>query len=122
MAVEKILGRPGAPYAKAVKANGFLFISGNVAVDPNTGNPVEGGIKEQTRQVLETLKGTVESLGSSMENVVKANVFLVDMADFGGMNEVYKEFFPDPPARTTVGNTTLARKEFLVEIELIAAL
>jgi len=123
MKKETILGRPGSPYAKAVKANGFLFVSGNVGVNPETGKVPEGGIKEQTRQVLENLKATVESLGSSFEDVVKVNVYLVNVRDFPGMNEVYKEYFgPEPPTRTTVGVHELARREFLIEIELMAAL
>jgi 2-iminobutanoate/2-iminopropanoate deaminase len=123
MKKEVILGRPGSPYAKAVKANGFLFVSGNVGVDPATGKVPEGGIKEQTRQVLENLKATVESLGSSLEDVVKVNVYLVNVRDFPGMNEVYKEYFgSEPPARTTVGVHELARREFLLEVELMAAL
>jgi len=119
---ETIPGKPGAPYARAVKANGFLFVSGNVAVDPATGKVPEGAIKEQTRQVLENLKAAVEGAGSSLADVVKVNVYLVNVADFGGMNEVYKEYFPEPPARTTVSNSVLARPEYLVEIDLIAAL
>jgi 2-iminobutanoate/2-iminopropanoate deaminase len=122
MKKETILGKPGAPYAKAVKAGGFLFVSGNVAVDPETGKVPEGGIKEQTRQVLENLKATVEGLGSSLADVVKVNVYLVDVQDFGGMNEVYQEYFPEPPTRTTVGINELAREEFLVEIDLMAVL
>ncbi len=122
MKKETILGKPGAPYAKAVKAGGFIFVSGSVAVDPATGKVPKGGIKTHTRQVLENLKTTVESLGSSMEDVVKVNVYLVDVQDFGGMNEVCREFFPEPPARTTVGINELARKEFLVEIDLMTVL
>ena len=122
MVKETILGKPGAPYAKAVKAGGFLFVSGNVAVDPETGQVPQGSIKAQTRQVLDNLKATVESLGSSMEDVVKVNIYLVNMQDFGGMNEVYKEYFTEPPTRTTVGIGELARKEFIVEIDLMAVL
>jgi 2-iminobutanoate/2-iminopropanoate deaminase len=122
MKKETILGRPGAPYAKAVKAGAFLFVSGNVAVNPETGQVPEGGIEAQTRQVLDNLKATVEELGSSFDDVVKVNVYLVNMDHFGGMNAVYKEYFPDPPTRTTVGINALARKEFLIEIDLIAVL
>ena len=123
MKKETILGRPGAPYAKAVKANGFLFLSGNVAVNPETGQVPEGGIKEQARQVLENLKATLESLDSSLEDVVKVNIYLVNVRDFSAMNEVYKEYFGDePPARTTVGIHELARRDFLIEIDLMAAL
>jgi 2-iminobutanoate/2-iminopropanoate deaminase len=122
MKKETILGKPGAPYARAVKAGGFLFVSGNVGVDPKTGQVPQGGIGPQTRQTLENLKATVEELGSSFDDVVKVNVYLVDVQDFGIMNEVYKEYFPVPPTRTTVGINELARKEFLIEIDLIAVL
>ena len=123
MKKETILGKPGAPYAKAVKANGFLFVSGNVAVNPKTGKVPEGGIKGQTRQILDNLKELLESLGSSMDDVVKVNIYLVNVRDFSDMNEVYKEYFGDePPARTTVGVHELARRDFLLEIDLMAAL
>jgi 2-iminobutanoate/2-iminopropanoate deaminase len=122
MKKETILGRPGAPYAKAVKSNGFLFVSGNVGVNPETGQVPEGGIGPQTRQVLDNLKATVESLGCSFDDVVKVNVYLVDIEDFAQMNEVYKEYFSEPPTRTTVGINALARPEFLIEIDLMAAL
>lgn len=122
MKKETILGKPGAPYAKAVKANGFLFVSGTVGVNPETGQVPEGGIKPQTRQTLENIKATVESLGSSLADAVKVNVYLTNVADFPGMNEVYKEYFPEPPTRTTVGINELARPEFLVEIDIIAVL
>ena len=122
MKKEAIMGKPGAPYAKAVKANGFLFLSGVVSVGAD-GKIVEGDIKVQTRQVLQNLKATVESLGASLEDVVKAGVYLTDIKDFAGMNEVYKEFFAgEPPARTTVGVKELSRPEFIVEIDLIVAL
>jgi len=122
MKKETILGKPGSPYAKAVKANGFLFVSGNVGVNPETGQVPEGGIKPQTRQALENIKATVESLGSSLEDAVKVNVYLTNVADLDGMNKVYKEYFPEPPTRTTVGISELARPEFLVEIDIIAVL
>lgn len=123
MKKETILGSPGAPYAKAVKANGFLFVSGNVAVNPETGKVPEGGIKAQTRQVLDNLKATVESLGSSIEDVVKVNIYLVNVQHFAEMNEVYKEYFgSEPPTRTTVGIHELARRDFLIEIDLMAVL
>jgi len=123
MKKETILGRPGAPYAKAVKANGFLFVSGNVAVDPRTGKVPEGGIKEQTRQILDNLKELVESQGSSLADAVKVNVYLVNVRDFAGMNEIYKEYFhPEPPTRTTVVVHELSRRDFLIEIDLMTAL
>jgi len=123
MKKEVILGRPGAPYAKAVKANGFLFVSGNVGVDPKTGKVPEGGIEAQTRQILENLKELVESQGSSLADTVKVNVYLVNVRDFPGMNEVYKEYFvPEPPTRTTVVVHELSRRDFLIEIDLMTAL
>jgi len=123
MKKETLFHKPGMPYSKAVKANGFLFISGNVAVDPETGAKGEGGIKEQTRLVLKNLKKIVEDAGSSFDDVVKVNVYLTNVQDFRGMNEVYKEFFPDePPTRTTVGVKELSSPVFIVEIDLIAAL
>ena len=111
------------PYSRAVKANGFLFLSGNVPVDLVTGAKCEGGIKEQTSLVLNNLKSIVEECGSSFEDVVKVNVYLTNMKDFSGMNEVYKEFFPDnAPTRTTVGVQELSHPAFIVEIDLMAAL
>lgn len=116
MSKETILGKPGAPYAKAVKANGFLFVSGNVA-------RADGTIQGQTREILERLQSILEEQGSSFEDVVKVNVYLTDVGDFGAMNEVYKEFFlPEPPTRTTVGVAALASPDFLIEIDLMAAL
>ncbi len=123
MKKEVILGRPGAPYAKAVKANGFLFVSGNVGVDPKTGKVPGGDIEAQTRQILENLKELVESQGSSLADTVKVNVYLVNVRDFPGMNEVYKKYFvPDPPTRTTVVVHELSRRDFLIEIDLMTAL
>lgn len=122
MKKETIPGEAGAPFAKAVKSNGFLFVSGNVGLDPETGEVARGDIGAQTRQTLENLKAVVESLGSSLDDAVKVQVYLVNIDDFPGMNEVYKEYFPEPPARTTVGINALARPEFLIEIDLITAL
>lgn len=123
MKKEVILGRPGAPYAKAVKANGFLFVSGNVGVDPKTGKVPGGDIEAQTRQILDNLKELVESQGSSLADTVKVNVYLVNVRDFPGMNEVYKEYFvPEPPTRTTVVVHELSRRDFLIEIDLMTAL
>jgi 2-iminobutanoate/2-iminopropanoate deaminase len=123
MKKESLFYKPGAPFSKAVKANGFLFVSGNVAVDTQTGARGQGDIKDQTRLVLQNLKKIVEDAGSTFEDVVRVNVYLTDIKDFSGMNEVYKQFFPDsPPTRTTVGVKELSSPEFIVEIDLIAAL
>ena len=119
---EVLLGKPGAPYATAIKANGFLFVSGNVSIAPD-GKLVDGDIKVQTNQVLQNLRRIIESQGASLSDVVKTNVYLTNIQDFAGMNEVYRLFFSgEPPTRTTVGVKELARPEFIVEIDLIVAL
>jgi 2-iminobutanoate/2-iminopropanoate deaminase len=122
MKKEAIMSKPGAPYSKAVKANGFLFLSGVVSVGAD-GKHVAGDIKVQTKQVLENLKATVEAAGSSFADVVKVSVFLTNIADFAAMNEVYKTYFTgEPPTRTTVAIKELSSPDFIVEIDLIAAL
>ncbi len=115
---------PGAvgPYSQAVKCGGMVYTAGQVALDPNTGQMVEGGIKEQTHQVFANLKAVLEAAGTSLENVVKATVFIVDMDKFGEVNEVYAEYFTgDFPARSCVEVSRLP-KGALVEIEVVAAL
>ncbi|MFZ0635839.1 MAG: RidA family protein [Candidatus Acidiferrales bacterium] len=108
------------PYSQAVKANGFIFISGQVAIDPATNQLVEGDIAKQTERVMENLKGIVEAAGSSLHKAVKTTVFLKDMNDFATMNEVYGRYFSSaPPARATVEVARLP-KDVRVEIELIA--
>ncbi|MEM2841504.1 MAG: Rid family detoxifying hydrolase [Candidatus Bathyarchaeia archaeon] len=111
---------PVAPYSQAVKAGGVIYVSGFVAFDPKTGKVVPGGIKEQATQVMENIKAVLEAAGSSMRDVVKTNVYLTDMKDFAGMNEVFKQYFPtEPPARVTVG-VKLPLPELLIEIDAIA--
>jgi 2-iminobutanoate/2-iminopropanoate deaminase len=111
---------PIGPYSQAVKAGSLLFISGQGPIDPKTGKKVAGDIKEQTRQVLENIKGILEAAGLTLENVVKVNVYLKNMNDFPKMNEVYKEYFKEnPPARTTVQATPPA--DIDVEIDAIAS-
>jgi 2-iminobutanoate/2-iminopropanoate deaminase len=108
------------PYSQAVKANGFVFVSGQVAFNPATGQLIEGGIAQQTERVLENLRGIVEASGSSMHKAVKVTVFLKDMNDFAAMNEVYARYFPSaPPARSTVEVARLP-KDVRIEIDLIA--
>ncbi len=108
------------PYSQAVKANGFIFISGQIPLDPRTQELVEGDVARQTERVMENLKGIVEAAGSSLDRVVKTTVFLKDLADFPAMNEVYSRYFPaSPPARATVQVARLPR-DVRVEIELIA--
>ena len=113
---------PGAigPYSQAIKTNGLVFASGQIAIDPQSGQFVEGGIREQTKQVLMNLSAVLEAAGSSLSRVVKTTVFLADMQEFGAMNEVYGEFFKEePPARATVEAARLPR-DARVEIEAIA--
>jgi 2-iminobutanoate/2-iminopropanoate deaminase len=108
------------PYSQAVKANGFVFLSGQVALDPGTGQLVGQDIKQQTRRVLENIKAVLTASGSSLEKVVRCSVFLKDMNDFGPMNEEYGSFFKElPPARSTVQVAKLPR-DALIEIDVIA--
>jgi 2-iminobutanoate/2-iminopropanoate deaminase len=108
------------PYSQAIKANGFIFISGQVAFDPATGNLIAGGIVEQTERVLNNLSAILQAAGSSWEKVVKTTVFLKNMGEFGQMNEVYAKFCKGaPPARSTVEVARLP-KDVSVEIDLIA--
>ena len=108
------------PYEQAIKANGFIYTAGQIPIDPKTGNFVEGGITAQTRQVLENLKAVLEAGGSSLDRVVKATVFLKNMADFAAMNEVYAQYLGSAkPARSTVAVAELPRGA-LIEIDLVA--
>ena len=92
--------KPIGPYSQAIKANGLLFVSGQVALDPKTGEFVGADVKEQTVQVLENLKGILEASGASLHHVLKTTVFLKDMNDFASMNEVYGKYFTAaPPVR-----------------------
>jgi len=108
------------PYSQAIATGGFVFTAGQIAIDPDTGEIVDGGIAAQTRQVLTNLKNILEAAGASMASVVKTTVFLQDMSDFATMNQVYSEFFAkEPPARSTVAVAALP-KGGLVEIEAAA--
>lgn len=109
------------PYSQAVRANGFLFTAGQVALDPDKGEMVPGGIGEQTARALENLRAILTAAGSDFSQVVKTTVFLVDMADFSTMNDVYSRVFGEHrPARSTVAVAGLP-KGARVEIEVIAA-
>ena len=113
--------KPIGPYSQAVKASGFLFMSGQVALDPKTGDLTGNDVRQQTERVMENKKGILEAAGSNLHHVVKTTVFLKDMSDFPAMNEVYGRYFSAaPPARSTVQVARLP-KEALVEIELVAA-
>jgi 2-iminobutanoate/2-iminopropanoate deaminase len=114
--------KPIGPYSQAVKSNGFLFASGQVALDPRTNEFIGGDIRQQTERAMENLKAVVEAAGSNLHHVVKCTVFLKDMNDFAAMNEAYGKYFPAaPPARSTVQVARLP-KDALVEIEVIATL
>ncbi|KGF18900.1 endoribonuclease L-PSP [Prevotella sp. S7-1-8] len=109
------------PYSQAIHAGKLVFVSGQLPVNPATGNFAEGGIKELTRQSLTNMKHILEAEGLKMSQVVKTTVFLADMADFAEMNEVYAEFFGKPfPARSAIAIKTLP-KNARVEVECIAS-
>jgi 2-iminobutanoate/2-iminopropanoate deaminase len=108
------------PYSQAVRAGGFIFASGQIPLDPMTGEFVAGGVAEQTEQVMKNLSAVLEAAGASLAQVVKTTVFLADMNDFAVMNEVYGRYFQEnPPARATVQAARLP-KDARVEIEAIA--
>jgi 2-iminobutanoate/2-iminopropanoate deaminase len=110
------------PYSQAIRAGDFVFCAGQTPIDPATGNLVEGGIEEQTRRALKNLSVVLQAAGTSLNQVVKTTVFLLDMNDFSQMNAVYAEFFPtNPPARSTVQVARLP-KDARVEIEVIATM
>lgn len=109
-------------YSQGIIANGFVYTAGQVPLVPETKTMVEGGIKEQTRQSLENVKGVLEAAGSSMASVVKTTVFLADINDFADFNAVYSEYFPDnPPARSAVQAAALPLGA-MIEIEAVALL
>lgn len=107
------------PYSQAIIANGMLFTSGQIPLDPVSGQVVEGGIKEQALQVMKNLKAILDAAGTSFENVVKTTCFLADIGDFAAFNEVYGRYFTEKPARSCVAVKDLPRG-VLVEVELIA--
>jgi 2-iminobutanoate/2-iminopropanoate deaminase len=112
--------KPAGPYSPAVRQNGFVFVSGQIPADPQTGELVTGSIEEQTARVLENISFVLEGAGLSLADIIKTTVFLKDMNTFARMNETYSRFFPhDPPARSTVEVARLPR-DVGVEIEAIA--
>jgi 2-iminobutanoate/2-iminopropanoate deaminase len=113
--------KPIGPYSQAIKSNGLLFVSGQIALDPKSGEFVGAEVRQQTERVFENLKAILEAAGTSFHHVVKTTVFLKDMNDFAAMNEVYARYFnAAPPARSTVQAAGLP-KDALVEIEVIAS-
>jgi len=114
--------KPIGPYSQAVKHNGLIFLSGQVALDPRSNEFAGGDIAQQTERVMENIRGILEAGGSNLHHVVKTTVFLKDMNDFAAMNEVYARYFKAaPPARSTVQVARLP-KDALVEIEVTASL
>lgn len=112
--------KPIGPYSQAIRAGNFIFLSGQIPIDPSTGEMIKGDIRQQTRQVLENIKGVLESQGLNMEDVVKVTIFLKNMGNFSLVNEVYATYFPSfPPARSTVEVAKLPRNAE-IEIEAIA--
>jgi len=112
---------PIGPYSQAVRANGFLFVSGQIPVRPDTGQVVEGGIAAQTHQVMKNISAILEASETGLANVVKTTVFLSSLDDFSAFNQVYGEYFSEArPARATVQVARLP-KEVLVEVEVVAA-
>ena len=110
------------PYSQAIRAGSFLFVSGQIPLDPATGTVVGGGIVEQTHRVLQNLGAILQAAGASFDRVVKTTVYLQDMAEFAAMNEIYGTYFPAPaPARATVQVARLPR-DVKVEIDLVAYL
>ncbi len=112
--------KPLAAYSQAVKVGNMLFVSGQVAIDPETGKLVKGGIKEQTEQVIKNITAIVEAAGGTLENIVKINVYLADKKYYSDFNEVYRRYFTiNPPSRTTV-EAKPPKEEILVEMDAIA--
>jgi len=108
------------PYSQGIKAGGFLFVSGQIPIDPRSGQFVPGGIAEQTEQVMKNLSAVLQAAGTGLDRVVKATVFLADMDEFVAMNQVYGKYFSsNPPARATVEVARLPR-DARVEIDVIA--
>lgn len=123
--MKKVISTPKAPaaigpYSQAIQVGNLIYTSGQIPIDPATGQFVEGGIKEQTRQSLRNIQAILQEVGLTMASVVKTTVFMADMADFADMNSIYAEFFTEPyPARSAVAVKTLP-KNALVEIEVVA--
>lgn len=123
--MKKVISTPKAPaaigpYSQAIQVGNLIYTSGQIPIDPATGQLVEGGIKEQTRQSLSNIQAILQEAGLTMASVVKTTVFMADMADFADMNSIYAEFFTEPyPARSAVAVKTLP-KNALVEIEVVA--
>jgi len=112
--------KPVGPYSQAIRASGLLFVSGQGALDPKTGQPVRDSVEAEARQVMENLKAILEAAGSSLDRVVKSTCYVTDLADFQTFNKIYGEYFTqDPPARTTIQAARLPL-DFRVEVDVVA--
>ncbi len=112
--------KPVGPYSQAIRAGGLLFVSGQGALDPKTGQPVRDSVEAEARQVMENLKAILEAAGSSLDRVVKSTCYVTDLADFQTFNKIYGEYFTqDPPARTTIQAARLPL-DFRVEVDVVA--
>jgi len=107
------------PYSQAVICNGILYTSGQIPLDPTTGNMVEGGIKEQTERIMQNLEAVLTEAGTSFDNIIKTTCYIADMADFGSFNQVYAKYITNAPARSCVAVKALP-KGALAEVEVIA--
>ncbi|HZU14292.1 MAG TPA: Rid family detoxifying hydrolase [Chloroflexota bacterium] len=111
--------RPAGPYSQGIRAENLVFVSGQVGLDPKTGQPVSGDVQEQTRQVLRNIQAVLQAAGCDLSDVVKTTCFLSDIGDFAPFNQAYREFFPnDPPARSTIQAGLVS--PWVVEIEAVA--
>ena len=123
--MREVIATPNAPqaigpYSQAIRANGLVFVSGQIPLDPSTGQLLEGGVAQQTERVLANLEAILKAAGSALDQVVRTTVYLKDMGEFAAMNEVYARFFPrEAPARATVEVARLP-KDVRVEIDCIA--
>ena len=118
--ITKEAPQPVGPYSQAVISNGLVFVSGQLPIDPHTGNIVSESITGQTTQVMKNIQAVLEAAGSTLDQVLKATVYVKDLSQFGAMNEVFARFFTqNPPARATVEAARLPR-DVLVEIDVIA--
>ncbi|MCY4188122.1 MAG: Rid family detoxifying hydrolase [Bryobacterales bacterium] len=123
-AIQRVTARgapsPQGPYSHAVKAGGFVYVSGQAALDPTTSKPIQGSVAQETRRTLDNIKAVLEAAGTSLADVVKCSVFLADIRDFAAMNAVYAEYFGESkPARTTV-QAALPAAGLKVEIDCVA--
>lgn len=114
--------KPIGPYSQAIKIGNFIFLSGQIGIDPKTNELVSGGIEKETRQIFENVINILKSVNAGLSDIIKVNIYLKNLDDFKKVNEIYQEYFKENfPARTTIGGVTLP-KNALIEIDVIAYL